>query len=195
MLSQHSCVHPFPSSMFRCVASYERRTCDVHNLPTYREKEVSLEDTHPSPNKCLRRQRRRECMHLDDIPERIAQMKRKVKNFVGLTLRDGKGQFAAPPLSRDFPLLVHRLFAYVLPPTHPHTTYTALQPITHYTRWSQADISTYPLTRHTHMQPQPTTHPPALASSWVGAGPAVLVCSNCSHWHGWVFQVPRHTTT
>ena len=118
MLSQHSCFHPFPSSMFRCVASYERRTCDVRNLPTYREeKEVSLEDTHPSPNKCLRRQRRRECMHLDDIPERIAQMKKKVKNFVELTLRDGKGQFAAPPLSRDFPPLVNRLFAYVLPPS------------------------------------------------------------------------------
>ena len=79
--------------------------------------------------------------------------------------------------------------------THPQTAttdvnsppYTALQPITHCTRWSQADIPTCPLARHTHMQPQPTTHPPPLASSWVGAGPAVLVCCNCLHWQGWVF--------
>lgn len=102
--------------MSRCVARYERRNPDAHGPPQCREEmEVSLEDTHTSLNKCLRRQRRREGIHLDDLPGKITQMKEKVKNFVGQTLRDGKGQFAVPPLSRDFPPLVHRLLAYVLP--------------------------------------------------------------------------------
>ena len=56
-------------------------------------------------------------MHLDNIPEKIAQMREKVKSIVTLTLKDGKGQFTVPLLSRDFPPLAHRLFAYILPPS------------------------------------------------------------------------------
>ena len=70
--------------MSRCVARYERRNPDAHGPPQCREEmEVSLEDTHTSLNKCLRRQRRREGIHLDDLPGKITQMKEKVKNFVG----------------------------------------------------------------------------------------------------------------
>lgn len=101
-------------STSRCVARYEKTDNNVHHSPPHKEKkEVSLDDTHTSLKKCLRCQRRKE--NLDNIPEKIAQMKEKVKSIV--TLRDSKGQFAVPPLSRDFPPLVHRLFAYVLPPS------------------------------------------------------------------------------
>ena len=113
-----SSVHFLLPSTSRCVARYERKDNDVHHSPPCKEdKEVSLDDTHASLKKCLRRQRRRkENMHLDNISEKIAQMREKVKSIMALTLRDGKGQFTAP-LSRDFPPLVHRLFAYVLPPS------------------------------------------------------------------------------
>ena len=113
-----SSVHFLLPSTSRCVVRYERKGNDVHHSPPCKEnKEVFLNDTHTSLKKCLRRRRRKENMHLDNSPEKIAQMREKVKSIVALTLRDGKGQFTVPPLSRDFPPLVHRLFAYILPPS------------------------------------------------------------------------------
>ena len=124
-----SSVHFLLPSTSRCVARYERKDNYVHHSPPCKEnKEVSLDDTHASLKKCLRRQRRKENMHLDNISEKIAQMREKVKSIMALTLRDGKGQFTVPPLSRDFPPLVHRLFAYVLPPSSlfPSVTHQSL---------------------------------------------------------------------
>ena len=97
-----SSVHFLLPSTSRCVARYERKDNNVHHSPPCKEnKEVFLNDTHTSLKKCLRRRRRKENMHLDNSPEKIAQI----------------GRFTVPPLSREFPPLVHRLFAYVLPPS------------------------------------------------------------------------------
>ena len=101
-----SSVHFLLPSTSRCVACYERKDNDVHHSPPYKEnEEVSLDDTRTSLKKCLRPRRRKENIHLDNIPEKIAQMREKVKSIVALTLRDSKGQFSVPPLSRDFPHL------------------------------------------------------------------------------------------
>ena len=100
-------VHFLLPSTSRCVARYERKDNNVHHSPPRKEnKEVFLDDIHTSFKKCLRRQRRKENMHLDNIPEKIAQMREKVKSIVALTLRNGKGQFTIPPLSQGtFPHL------------------------------------------------------------------------------------------
>ena len=86
-------VHFLLPSTSRCVVHYERKDNDVHHSPPYKEnKEVFLNDTNTSLKKCLRRRRRKENMHLDNIPKKIAQI----------------GRFTVSPLSRNFPPLVHK---------------------------------------------------------------------------------------
>ena len=103
-------VHFLLPSTSRCVVRYERKDNNVHHSPPCKEnKEVSLDDTHTSLKKCLQRQRRKENMHWDNIPEKIAQMREKVKSIMALTLRDGKGQFTVPPLKELSPTCAQTL--------------------------------------------------------------------------------------